>query len=189
MLGSIWTRRARKRQTSLRASALLTRSQPKLVARGGYGIFYGGFENSALLTYADFPFQFNLSFPNQVPNAPITFADGAIATIENGLTAYSTHVGGGRAGWRRVHRRRLQEQDAEHTGVQPDAAISTRGQRHPAGRIRGEHRASPGGVRNPNTPREILPRAWTRWRSRRIRIFRARRTRHLRATATTTACR
>ncbi len=60
---------------------------PKLVARGGYGIFYGGFENSALLTYADFPFQFNLSFPNQVPNAPITFANGSIATIENGLTA------------------------------------------------------------------------------------------------------
>jgi hypothetical protein len=60
---------------------------PKLVVRGGYGIFYGGFENSALLTYADFPFQFNLSFPNQVPNAPITFANGSIATIENGLTA------------------------------------------------------------------------------------------------------
>jgi hypothetical protein len=60
---------------------------PKLVARGGYGIFYGGFENSALLTYADFPFQFNLSFPNQVPNAPITFANGSIATIENGLSA------------------------------------------------------------------------------------------------------
>ncbi len=60
---------------------------PKLVARGGYGIFYGGFENSALLTYAEFPFQFNLSFPNQVPNAPITFADGSIATIENGLSA------------------------------------------------------------------------------------------------------
>jgi hypothetical protein len=60
---------------------------PKLVVRGGYGIFYGGFENSALLTYADFPFQFNLSFPNQVPNAPITFANGSIATIENGLSA------------------------------------------------------------------------------------------------------
>ncbi len=59
---------------------------PKLVVRGGYGIFYGGFENSALLTYAEFPFQFNLDFPNQVPNAPITFADGAIGTIESGLT-------------------------------------------------------------------------------------------------------
>ena len=60
--------------------------KPKLVVRGGYGIFYGGFENSALLTYAEFPFQFNLNFPNQVPNAPIVFADGAIGTIESGLT-------------------------------------------------------------------------------------------------------
>jgi Carboxypeptidase regulatory-like domain/TonB dependent receptor len=60
---------------------------PKLVVRGGYGIFYGGFENSALLTYNNFPFQFNLNYPNQTPNAPITFANGAIGTLETGLTA------------------------------------------------------------------------------------------------------
>ncbi len=60
---------------------------PKLVVRGGYGIFYGGFENSALLTYSDFPFQFNLSYPNLVPNAPITFPNGAIGTLETGLTS------------------------------------------------------------------------------------------------------
>lgn len=59
---------------------------PKLVARGGYGIFYGGFENSALLTYNDFPFQFNLDYPIQVPNAPITFANGSIGTLETGFT-------------------------------------------------------------------------------------------------------
>jgi hypothetical protein len=59
---------------------------PKLVARGGYGIFYGGFENSALLTYSDFPFQFNLTYPNLVPNAPITFANGSIGTLETGFT-------------------------------------------------------------------------------------------------------
>ena len=59
----------------------------KFVVRGGYGIFYGGFENSALLTYADFPFQFNLNYPSITPNAPITFANGAIGTIETGLTA------------------------------------------------------------------------------------------------------
>lgn len=58
----------------------------KLVARGGYGIFYGGFENSVVETYVDFPFQFNLSYPNLVPNAPITFANGSIATLETGLT-------------------------------------------------------------------------------------------------------
>jgi hypothetical protein len=58
---------------------------PKLVVRGGYGIFYGGFENSALLTYNDFPFQFSLNFPNLTPNAPIIFADGNIGSIFNGL--------------------------------------------------------------------------------------------------------
>jgi hypothetical protein len=59
----------------------------KLVVRGGYGIFYGGFENSALLTYNDFPFQFNLNYPNLTPNAPITFANGSIGTLSTGLTA------------------------------------------------------------------------------------------------------
>jgi hypothetical protein len=59
---------------------------PKLVARGGYGLFYGGFENSALLTYNDFPFQFNLSYPILTPNAPITFANGSIGTLETGFT-------------------------------------------------------------------------------------------------------
>ncbi len=60
---------------------------PNLVVRAGYGIFYGGFENSALLTYNDFPFQFNLNYPNLTPNAPITFANGSIGTLSTGLTA------------------------------------------------------------------------------------------------------
>jgi Carboxypeptidase regulatory-like domain/TonB dependent receptor-like, beta-barrel len=60
---------------------------PKFVVRGGYGIFYGGFENSTIETYVDFPFQFNLDYPNLVPNAPITFPNGSIATIETGLSA------------------------------------------------------------------------------------------------------
>jgi len=59
---------------------------PKFVARGGYGIFYGGFENSTIETYVDFPFQYALSYPNLVPNAPITFPNGSIATLETGLT-------------------------------------------------------------------------------------------------------
>ena len=37
-------------------------------------------------TYSDFPFQFNLTFPNLVPNAPVTFANGSIATLETGLS-------------------------------------------------------------------------------------------------------
>lgn len=62
---------------------------PKLVLRGGYGMFYGGFENSVVETYVDFPFQFTLDYPNLVPNAPITFANGSIATLETGLTGIS----------------------------------------------------------------------------------------------------
>ena len=59
---------------------------PKLVLRGGYGIFYGGFENSVIETYVDFPFQYTLGYGNQVPNAPITFGNGSIGTLETGIT-------------------------------------------------------------------------------------------------------
>ena len=59
---------------------------PRLVARGGYGIFYGGFENSVVETYVDFPFQFSLAYNYQVPNAPIKFNNGSIGTLETGLT-------------------------------------------------------------------------------------------------------
>ena len=59
---------------------------PKLVARGGYGIFFGGFENSVVETYVDFPFQFAQSYSYQVPNAPITFSNGSIGTLETGFT-------------------------------------------------------------------------------------------------------
>jgi hypothetical protein len=66
---------------------------PKLVVRGGYGIFYGGFENSVVETYVDFPFQFNLNYPYLTPNAPITFSNGAIGTLTTGLTAISLSSG------------------------------------------------------------------------------------------------
>lgn len=62
------------------------RMTPKFVVRGGYGIFYGGFENSTVETYSAFPFQFELNYPSLTPNAPITFANGSIGTIETGLT-------------------------------------------------------------------------------------------------------
>ncbi len=60
---------------------------PKFVVRGGYGLFYGGFENSTIETYVDFPFQFNLSYSNLTPDAPIVYANGAIGTLETGLSA------------------------------------------------------------------------------------------------------
>jgi outer membrane receptor protein involved in Fe transport len=59
---------------------------PKLVARGGYGLFYGGSENSTVETYVDFPFQYTQYFNYQTPNAPITFSNGSIGTLENGFT-------------------------------------------------------------------------------------------------------
>ena len=60
---------------------------PKLVARGGYAIFYGGFENSVIETYVDFPFQFTLDYPALTATQPITFANGSIGTLETGLSA------------------------------------------------------------------------------------------------------
>ena len=63
------------------------RITPKLVARGGFGLFYGGFENSVVETYVDFPFQFTLGYPALTSAQPITFANGAIGTLETGLTA------------------------------------------------------------------------------------------------------
>jgi carboxypeptidase family protein/TonB-dependent receptor-like protein len=66
---------------------LAYRVTPKFVVRAGAGIFYGGFENSVVETYVDFPFQFNLSYPSLAPNKPITFANGAIGTLETGLSA------------------------------------------------------------------------------------------------------
>jgi len=66
---------------------LAYRVTSKFVARAGAGLFFGGFENSVVETYVDFPFQFNLSYPSLAPNLPITFANGAIGTLETGLSA------------------------------------------------------------------------------------------------------
>ncbi len=60
---------------------------PKFVVRGGYGLFYGGFENSVVETYVDFPFQFGLGYSNLTPNAPIVYPNGAIGTLETGISA------------------------------------------------------------------------------------------------------
>ncbi len=60
---------------------------PKLVVRAGYGLFYGGFENSVVETYVDFPFQYTLGYPALTAAQPITFSNGAIGTLSTGLTA------------------------------------------------------------------------------------------------------
>ena len=59
----------------------------KLVLRGGYGIYYGSFENrggAPSLGY-NYPFQFNFSFPSPNAVSPVVYPDGQLATLERGL--------------------------------------------------------------------------------------------------------
>ena len=59
---------------------------PKLVLRGGYGIFYQGNENHGLSisNYINFPFQVTTSYSNSNAVTPLT-ADNSIGTLQNGL--------------------------------------------------------------------------------------------------------
>jgi hypothetical protein len=129
----------------------------KLVFRGGYGIFYGGFENSALLTYNDFPFQFNLNYPNLVPNAPITFANGSIGTLETGLTAIpltsaAAEPGGVGLIGEDFHNKTPYTQGYNLTTQYQLAANDTIQVGYVGNTVR--HLAV---YENPNTPRQILP--------------------------------
>ncbi len=61
----------------------------KLVVRGGYGIYFGAFENRGgypSLGY-DYPFQYSFSFPTPNSVSPVQFPNGSIATLENGLSS------------------------------------------------------------------------------------------------------
>ncbi|MFN9432617.1 MAG: carboxypeptidase regulatory-like domain-containing protein [Acidobacteriota bacterium] len=61
----------------------------KLVIRGGYGIYYGAFENrggAPNLGY-NYPFQFDFNFQPANAWTPVQFADGNIATLERGLSS------------------------------------------------------------------------------------------------------
>lgn len=62
---------------------------PRLVGRAGYGIFYGGFENSSQYTFGDFPFQFALGYASQTPNTAVNFPNGGNSSLETGLTNIS----------------------------------------------------------------------------------------------------
>jgi hypothetical protein len=67
---------------------------PKLVVRGGFGIFYNGFENRGFSPNIgeNYPFQFNFSFSPANDVTPITFpgcttaGPGASATFETGFS-------------------------------------------------------------------------------------------------------
>ena len=61
----------------------------RVVARAGYGIFFGGFENSSQYTFGDFPFQFALSYASQTPNSPVNFPNGGNSSLATGLTNIS----------------------------------------------------------------------------------------------------
>ncbi len=64
---------------------------PRFVARAGYGIFYGGFENSSQYTFGDFPFQFALSYQSQTPNSPVNFPNGGNSSLASGLSNISVN--------------------------------------------------------------------------------------------------
>ena len=67
---------------------------PKLVVRGGWGMFYNGFENRGYSPNIgeNYPFQFQFNFPEPNPNAPVTFPGCATAgpgntgTFETGFS-------------------------------------------------------------------------------------------------------
>lgn len=61
----------------------------KTVVRGGYGIYYGAFENrggAPSLGY-NYPFQFDFNFQPANAVNPVLYPDGTIATLERGLSS------------------------------------------------------------------------------------------------------
>jgi hypothetical protein len=62
---------------------------PKLVARGGYGMFYDGFEVEGLGYTLGFNYPFEFTFNYVDPDAahPVTYPSGGIATLETGLSS------------------------------------------------------------------------------------------------------
>src|SRR5207245_9675678 len=62
---------------------------PKLVARGGFGIFYGGFENRGFSPNIgeNYPFQFSFAFFNPDSSHPISYPNCAFAsTVATGFS-------------------------------------------------------------------------------------------------------
>ncbi|HUE43347.1 MAG TPA: TonB-dependent receptor [Candidatus Sulfotelmatobacter sp.] len=67
---------------------------PKLVIRGGWGMFYNGFENRGYSPNIgeNYPFQFQFNFPEPNPNTPVSFpgcataGPGGTGTFETGFS-------------------------------------------------------------------------------------------------------
>ena len=65
------------------------------MVRGGYGIYYGAFENRGgypSLGY-NYPFQYTFNFPSANAVSPTVFPNGTIATLENGLSSVPLESG------------------------------------------------------------------------------------------------
>ena len=63
---------------------------PRFVVRGGYGIYFGSFENRGgypSLGYI-FPFQYSFSYPSANSVSPVIYPNGTTATLENGLSTF-----------------------------------------------------------------------------------------------------
>ena len=62
------------------------RRNSKWVLRGGYGIYFGGFENKGGENLgSNYPSQFRFVFNTPDPAHPIQYADGSVATLEQGF--------------------------------------------------------------------------------------------------------
>src|SRR5205814_3134580 len=65
---------------------------PKMVLRGGYGLFYGAFENrggNPSLGY-NYPFQYTLNYNRVNDVTPVRYPDGSVAVIGRGLASIPT---------------------------------------------------------------------------------------------------
>ncbi|HLW79840.1 MAG TPA: TonB-dependent receptor, partial [Terriglobia bacterium] len=62
-------------------------ASPKLVVRAGFGIYYAGFTNigGSPDIGSNYPFLFNFSFFSPDPGHPLTYPNGTLGTLENGL--------------------------------------------------------------------------------------------------------
>jgi len=59
---------------------------PKLVVRGGYGIYYGGFENRGGDNIGgNYPFQYTFAYSSPNSQTSTTFPDGQVATLDRGF--------------------------------------------------------------------------------------------------------
>ena len=68
---------------------LAYRLSPKLVVRTGYGMFYGNIVNNGTNSHNTYPYVFVVTYPSPDPAHPIQFANGALGTLESGLTWFT----------------------------------------------------------------------------------------------------